>query len=173
MQINTDTKIETILQAHPDALNAIISISSKFNKLRNPVLRKLMAPRVSLSMASKVGNCSPDDFFKKLEPLGFVIDRLPKGAMPVEEPGSDSPDWDELFALFSDRLETLDVRALEMPQPMIRILFALESLPENKALFVYHKRIPVFLLPELKERNMDYRIKTINEGEVNMLIFRK
>ncbi|HCS20262.1 MAG TPA: hypothetical protein DIW47_06820 [Bacteroidetes bacterium] len=173
MQINTDTKIETILQAHPDALNAIISVSSKFNKLRNPVLRKLMAPRVSLNMASKVGNCSPEDFYKKLEPLGFVIDRLPKAAMPAVEAVPDSSDWEESLARFEDRLETLDVRTLEMPQPMIRILFALESLPESKALFVHHKRIPVFLLPELKDRNMDYRIKTISEGEVNMLIFRK
>lgn len=173
MQINTDTRIETILQAHPDALDAIISISRKFNKLRNPVMRKLMAPRVSVGMASKVGNCSPEDFYKKLEPLGFVIDRLPGCALPVVEAVPDAPDWDASLSLFTDKLITLDVRALEMPQPMIRILQALETLPENQALFIYHKRIPVFLLPELKDRNMDYRIKTISDGEVHMLIFRK
>lgn len=173
MQINTDTKIEPILQAHPEALDAIVSISRKFNKLRNPVMRKLMAPRVSLGMASKVGNCTPEDFFKKLEPLGFVIDRLPPEATSVPETPANAPDWDLCYAQFEQQLEILDVRALEMPQPMIRILQALDTLPENKALFVYHNRIPVFLLPELKDRNMDYRIKTVSEGEVNMLIFNK
>lgn len=73
--INANTKISTLLKENPDALEAIISISSKFNKLRNPLLRKLMASRTSINMASKVGGCSVNDFFKKLEPLGFTIDK--------------------------------------------------------------------------------------------------
>ena len=73
--INANTKISTLLKENPDALEAIISISSKFNKLRNPLLRKLMAARTSINMASKVGGCSVNDFFKKLEPLGFTIDK--------------------------------------------------------------------------------------------------
>lgn len=72
--INANTKIAAILKQHPDALEAIISISPKFNKLRNPLLRKLMASRASISMASKIGGCSVNDFFEKLQPLGFVID---------------------------------------------------------------------------------------------------
>lgn len=59
-----------------------------------------------------------------------------------------------------------------MPLPMLTILEALENLPEDKALFVYHKRIPVFLLPELAERKFDYRIKEISDGEVHLLIFK-
>jgi len=59
-----------------------------------------------------------------------------------------------------------------MPGPMMTILESLNDLPAGYALFVNHKRIPVFLLPELKERNFDYRIKTISEGEVNLLIFK-
>ncbi len=39
-----------------------------------------------------------------------------------------------------------------MPLPMHTILEALKTLPNDKALFVYHKRIPVFLLPELEEQ---------------------
>lgn len=73
--INADTKIATLLKENPAALDAIISISPKFNKLRNPLLRKLMASRTSISMASKVGGCTVNDFFNKLEPLGFLIDR--------------------------------------------------------------------------------------------------
>ena len=59
-----------------------------------------------------------------------------------------------------------------MPMPMLTILDELEHLPENMALFVYHKRIPVFLLPELQERKYDYRIKEISDGNVNLLIFK-
>jgi hypothetical protein len=51
------------------------------------------------------------------------------------------------------------------------ILEELDKLSAGAALFVYHKRIPVFLLPELKERKFDYRIKEISGTEVHMLIY--
>ena len=55
---------------------------------------------------------------------------------------------------------------------MLTILEALEKLPSDHALYVYHKRIPVFLLPELAEKKFDYRIKEISDGEVHLLIFK-
>ena len=80
--------------------------------------------------------------------------------------------WDDILIRFKDKLETIDVRALEMPLPMHSILEALESLPVDKALFVYHKRIPVFLLPELEEQHFSYRIKEISDAEVHLLIYK-
>jgi hypothetical protein len=55
---------------------------------------------------------------------------------------------------------------------MHTILGALDQLPCDTALYVYHKRIPVFLLPELAQRGFEYRIKEISDGEVHLLIFR-
>ena len=65
--INPQTKIADLIKSHPDALEAIISLSPDFKKLRNPVLRKLMAGRTSISMASRIGGCKPDDFFEILK----------------------------------------------------------------------------------------------------------
>ena len=73
---------------------------------------------------------------------------------------------------YEEKTQSVDVRHLEMPQPMMTILEAIEKLPEDNALFVYHKRIPVFLLPELREREFDYRIKEIAPNEVRLLIFK-
>ena len=75
MLINEQTKIAALLKHHPDALEKIISLSSDFKKLRNPLLRKLMAGRTSIAMASKIGGCLPEDFFKILAPLGFEKDK--------------------------------------------------------------------------------------------------
>ena len=74
--INANTKIATILKQHPGALDAIVSISPKFEKLRNPVLQKLMAGRASVYMASKIAGCSVTQFFEKLAPLGFNTDTV-------------------------------------------------------------------------------------------------
>jgi hypothetical protein len=55
---------------------------------------------------------------------------------------------------------------------MHTILEALNTLPVNEALFVYHKRIPVFLLPELEERKFTYRINEVSDAEVHLLIYK-
>lgn len=267
MVINANTKIATLLKQHPDALETIISISPKFEKLRNPLLRKLMAGRASIYAASKISGCHLNEFFTKLEPLGFTIDTdvqakekqktgLPEFIMairreqisvldvrPILASGTDplnlilkrvkdlqtgqilkilntfepiplirmmekqgfltytdlaaedlvetyfykkketasieapivnqpSQDWDEVLKTFETKIQSVDVRELEMPLPMLTILDALDNLPIENALYVYHKRIPVFLLPELAERKFDYRIKEISDTEVHLLIYK-
>lgn len=267
--INANTKIAAVIKEHPEAMEAIISINPRFEKLRNPLLRKLMAGRTSLAMASKVGGCRIGDFFDKLRPLGFNID---SDTLPVDDEHTPVPDfihsirqeqlveldvrpliaagkdplklilekskgvaagqilkivntfapaplipvlekkgfvsyidrlddrlvetyffkqaesledsliaesketlnqdWDELSEKYKDHLLTIDVRGLEMPQPMVAILDSLGQLAGEDALFVYHKRIPVYLLPELPERGFDYRVKEISDGEVHLLIFK-
>ncbi len=267
--INANTKIASLLKQHPDALETIVSISPKFTKLRNPLLRKVIAGRTSIAMASKLGGCSVDEFFNKLQPLGFEIDKtavafdkagenksvpefmknihadkiIELDVRPVIETGKDplniilqkvnaletgyvlkiinsfeptplmhllgkqgfesytetinddllytyfykrsdkplqfenrvtaySEGWDEILNRFNVKLKTVDVRNLEMPLPMHTILEALNTLPKDKALFVYHKRIPVFLLPELEEQDFSYRIKEISDAEVHLLIYK-
>lgn len=267
--INVNTKIAAVIKQNPDAIEAIVSINPKFEKLRNPLLRKLIAGRTSIAMAAKVGGCTVNDFFDKLGPLGFNIDNsaspvvenqvpvpdfihsireeqlveldvrpiiaagndplnlilekaknispgqilkivntfapvplIPllekkgfvsyivtiedhlveayffKSGEPIQGTVTDEPkeipnhDWGELLERYKDNLTTIDVRALEMPQPMITILDALGQITDRSALFVYHKRIPVYLLPELSERGFEYRVKEINDGAVHLLIFK-
>lgn len=269
MTINSQTKIAAIIKAHPDALEAIISISPKFKKMRNPILRKMMAGRTSIGMASKIGECDVKIFFNKLKSLGFEIDvtetsnakekkSIPQfisslkmeqliefdvrpeiasgkdplsiiiekvktikvgqglkiintfepvplikllekqgfkvyadvisddlvetyfykqgkggaGNINLDKSNIASYGWEEVLQSFTGKIQSIDVRQMEMPLPMTTILDALKNLPANEALFVYHKRIPVFLLPELAGSNFDYRIKEIKDGVVNLLIFK-
>lgn len=268
MIINANTKIAALLKGHPDALDAIVSITPKFEKLRNPLLRKLMAGRTSIAMAAKISGCGVQAFYDKLRPLGFESDTSveaeeekphpvpgflhkvkpenivtldvrpiiengkdplseimkavksipPGGALKVinsfeptplikllekqgyksfvdkvqedtietwffkgekavaeikPENNTEAGDWDSMVEKFRGRMREVDVRHLQMPLPMHTILESLETLPPDQALFVFHKRIPVFLLPELRERAFDYRIKEISEGQVRLLIFRQ
>jgi hypothetical protein len=265
--INANTKISNILKQSPEALEAIISISSKFNKLRNPLLRKLIASRTSIATASGIGGCSVNDFFEKLKPLGFEIDdnvvaetktSVPRpqfmenlkeenivelDVRPILDGGKDpfqlilntvnglngsqvlklvnsfeptpliqilekkgfktysetindhlvytyfynteaikmaepiiknnKEDWNHILENYKDNIEYVDVRELEAPLPMLTILEELDRINPEKVLFVYHKRIPVFLLPELQERKFDYLINEISDNEVHLLIFKK
>ena len=52
----------------------------------------------------------------------------------------------------------LDVRGLEPPEPMVRTLTALETLPEGHTLVQLNARVPQFLLPILAERGFAWEV---------------
>jgi uncharacterized protein (DUF2249 family) len=93
---------------------------------------------------------------------------------PVAEPVAEAEDFDRLLAGFDQKhLSYLDVRQLEMPGPMLAILAQTPALRSGEALFINHKKIPVYLLPELEKQGLGYTFKTIAPGNVHLLIYRK
>ena len=73
---------------------------------------------------------------------------------------------------YEGRMVRINVKELPMPQPMMTILAELERLREGMALFVEHKRVPKFLLPELKERGYNIVHQETANG-VNLIIYKE
>lgn len=273
MVISEETKISALIKANPLVIEALSALNPHFSKLKNPILRNLLARRVSIADACRIGDCGLNEFLNKMSEIGFEIretvqsinsepgmspaassleftenlkvvelDVRPVLAMkqdplklildaisnlnpdeclkiintfePVplismlskkgfgyftERPDPETvitwfvrtatgktnletvPDnpipctadeeFDRMVTSFSpDKLITIDVRELEMPLPMVRILEHLKILQPDEALFVYHKKVPVFLLPELQERGFKFFIRDTADNKVNMLI---
>ncbi len=272
MQISANTKISEILKADKRAIDVIADINPHFKKLRNPVLRKILASRVDIQTAAKIGGVDIEVFFDKLKQIGFepvnnsernknqdnniknkemidiksdkitvldVRDDLAKGIDPFNqimktikdfkegdilkivntfEPSpiinvlkqkgfiarvehisdneihtylqkaaedkseeinkealkkAKTDDLDAVLASFKENFKEIDVRDLEMPEPMVKILEELKDLPDNHALYVHHKKVPQFLLPQLDERGYVYLSKEIDHDNTKMLIFKK
>ncbi|MFN8231228.1 MAG: DUF2249 domain-containing protein [Bacteroidia bacterium] len=273
MEINENTKISTIIAHNPDAIEKIVSIAKHFEKLRIPVLRKVLASRVSIKQAAKIGGVTVQDFFDKLSTIGFVCTKLNKtdnltninkheqhfiseniieldvremlqnnidpfnkimkltknfplkstlkiintfeptpliailekkdfnykvehvsanlvntyfyknnnpdslNINTIKDKGniisvSESISSKELINLYAGKIKEIDVRNLEMPQPMISILNELKLLPNNFMLLVHHKKVPQFLFPELVENNFKWLVEEIAEGNVKLYIFK-
>jgi len=270
MKINGNTKVSKVIKENKEAIEAIASLNPHFTKLRNPVLRRLLAPRVTIAEAAKIGKCEVQEMLDKLVSIGFELDSnnvsdevtngisedntkkvflegqkvtsldvrpfLAKGEDPfnilqkslknlekdevlevlidfepipliriqekkgyvtltVVEEGvyhtyfkaagkiiSDNQatgdaiqtvsqlEYDELINAFPGELIILDVRNLEMPEPLVRILEAVETLDEKTGLKIFHKRIPQHLLPELEDKNLKTFICPIAEGNVMLFI---
>ena len=81
--------------------------------------------------------------------------------------------FEQIKQRYHGQMPEVDVRHLEMPMPMQTILEHLEKLPENQALFVHHKRIPQFLLPELEKRGFTLVTKEISPDYTYLIIYRK
>lgn len=274
MIISASTKISELIKANPACIDAIVSINKHFEKLRNPILRKILASRVTIADASKIGGCTVNDFFNKLIPLGFSIapDSITVTINPVTDMGRPgfmqkinsgntitldvradlasgkdpfqrimgtlpslsqdnflliintfepiplinvlkrkgfenyteelqrgvfhtyfkntagtkndkeervpltnkciNNEFAEMQNKYIGKMETIDVRHLEMPLPMVTILQKLNTLEEGHSLFVQHKKIPQFLLPELEENKFSWLIKEDGPNDVKLLIFR-
>ncbi|EMR02386.1 DUF2249 domain-containing protein [Cesiribacter andamanensis] len=108
--------------------------------------------------------CYETYFFRQTKPTDDT-------ASILAAPQAGEAGWEALLQQYQNGLQQLDVRALEMPQPMICILDALAQLPHGQALYVRHKRLPLYLLPELAQRGYAYRSREVSETEVHLLIF--
>lgn len=67
-------------------------------------------------------------------------------------------------------LVLLDVRGLEPPEPMVRTLEALATLPRGKTLVQINVRVPRFLIPKLEERGFTYEVREQSEDLVRIFI---
>lgn len=83
-----------------------------------------------------------------------------------------SENFDEKLHFFKGKIKIIDVRQLEMPEPMTTILQEIELLPQGHALFVEHKKVPQFLLPELKARGFEILYRKQLENHLQLIIFR-
>lgn len=269
MEVTENTKIAALIKENPEVIEAIASIAKHFEKLRNPLLRKILASRVTIKEAAAIGKTDVQTFFEKLTPLGFscklssdtitektdsapdfythlkeayiisldvrddilngqdpfgkiikTLSEMPEGYIlrlinsfePIPlinilskkgyshytvqkknslvftylKPGSKGTNVessDENYIVsgaeiektllgFGAKIQTIDVRNLEMPLPMITILNTLETMPEDTCLYVHHKKIPRYLIPEIAERGFQLQIQEIKEGNVKLLIFK-
>lgn len=274
MRINAKTKISELVRYNKDSIEAIASLSKPLRKLKNPVLRKVMASRVTLAEAAKIGKSSMEEFAVVLKPLGFIFEEKKTEAQQTKEipptwldslskdkidffdvrshieEGNDplkeimqrfkkvkngealciinsfiptplvrrleknnvlsytekiesevfytyffkaeeskpltekqegahviknsKEDFENIFAQFdSSQIKTLDVRHLEMPMPMQTILKALPDLANNEVLYIHHKRIPIYLLEEIADRDFTVHLLQLDEDNVKMLIYHK
>lgn len=65
---------------------------------------------------------------------------------------------------------TIDVSDLVPPEPMVRILRALEELAPGQMLLVHHVRRPVYLYPQLDALGYQHETREIGPGQVELRI---
>ncbi|OQP42894.1 hypothetical protein A4H97_12130 [Niastella yeongjuensis] len=151
MVINSTTKIAAIIKANKAGIDVIASLAKPLEKLRNPVLRSLMAGRVSIAEAAKMGGCPVEDFKKALAPLGFSwVTSEEEGTN--ESGGEPIPAWFNTLA--DTQKETIDVRPIisNGKDPLKEIMQQYKSLKEGNALCVVNSFIP-FPLIDLLQKN--------------------
>jgi len=90
--------------------------------------------------------------------------RFTPGADPAPAPEAPPRPGDEPDAEWPAASTFLDNRDLVPPEPLVRILEALERLRPGQVLEALNPRDPVFLYPELEKRGAAIRTRAENDG---------
>lgn len=161
MKIHQRTKISTIINHNKEAIEIIATINPHFKKLKNPLLRKILAPRVTIEDAARIGKCSIDDFFTALSTIGFEVEHL-----TVKQPVNHLEENNTVLgAIQEGKTKQLDVRtALENgTDPFHLIMDELKTLPEGHALEVINTFEPTPLIKILNKKGYASHVTNSNE----------
>jgi uncharacterized protein (DUF2249 family) len=261
--ISCDVTLDRLLERHPGLVDVLAGIHPHFQRLRNPLLRRLIAPRTTVAEAAAMAGMSPgdllvlirraageegpescghvpapeadrarpraprpdeldrlrpvlvdvrDDIRRGLEPFARIMEAAralgEDEALVLRAPFEPVPLYGVLgrrgFAHWSERLAeadwavwffrssaaaapgrahgeaggpaaravTVDVRGLEPPQPMLRVLERLDALEPDQELVVVHDRRPMFLYPQLDDRGFVHETRDVGPGHVEIRIRR-
>lgn len=151
MKIDAQTKISAIIKHNEKAIEAIASINPHFRKLRNPVLRKVLAPRVTVKDAARIGGCPVWEILEKLRAIGFEIDME-----KVRESEPETPDDRDriMAAVRAGKVRPLDVRPIleSGVDPFQTIMDTLKTLAEDQVLEVINTFEPTPLINILRKK---------------------
>jgi len=155
MIVTEKTKISKIIKEKPESIDAIVSINKHFNKLRNPVLRRILASRVTVAEASKIGEVSIVFFLNKLASIGFEIE-LPKG-----ESGTNISENDLSKTPSKSDLISFDVRHIiaSGSDPFKEIMKRVELLQVGETLEIINSFEPIPLINILKNKGFIVQLK--------------
>jgi len=274
ISIDANTRIKVLLDADQvHVIDVLVKLNKNFSKLRSPILRNLLARRVTIAEACKIAGCHVKDFLNVMQHIGFTVaGTTDKKADIATGQSSEQIDFgrralvfdldvrpylerdedplkvilnyvrklaggerlrlvnkfeptplinllkdqgflyyvevldndlvvtwfektdDKYAAVFegqdkkkqneqerfdsvkrrypADKVKYIDVRYLEMPNPMLVIMENTEQLKTGELIYVYHKKVPLFLLPELDKRGLNYIFNHKSATGVDMLIYR-
>ena len=149
--ITSKTTIKELLDEDKDrVINALVKLNSNFSKLRNPVLRNLMAKRVTIAEACKMAGCTLQDFMTDMQNIGVDIG-TEDAAAPVTVKESPAIKKSRSFV-------ELDVRPIlaENRDPLKTILATINNLRGDEGLKLVNTFEPVPLIHLLSERGFTH-----------------
>lgn len=177
MILNEESNIGEIIKVNAEAIDVIASVNKHFSKLKNPILRKLLASKVNVRDAARIGNVKPNDILLELQKIGFEIqqetgnvsDNTVLSQINTHEIVKEIPES------VHENIVVMDVRPLLDlgTDPFNRIMKQLKNLLPQQQLLIINTFEPVPLINMLKEKGFLYKTSRPVQGEVHTLFYKQ
>ncbi len=159
--ITIDTKVSKVLAQYPEALDVFLKASPAFAKLKNPVMRKMLTPRVTVAQAAKIAGITPLRLLAELKAACGLDEE--EGKTETDEMLSNSamtsPERPvQLANLAPEKLILVDVREdiKKNIDPFKKIMTAVKHLQAGQVIHLVNVFEPVPLYDVLAQRGLEH-----------------
>ena len=171
MKITARTRISELIDANAAVIETLASVSKPFKRLRNPILRKIMAPRATIGEAAKMGGSTVEAIVAALRPLGFEYE---------EEAGKDLekapsvPEW--ILAAPAESVVKYDVREIieSGTDPLKEIIRVFGQVKPGGILCIINSFVPSPLIHLLEQDKAEASfVERISDKEFHTYFLKK
>ncbi len=126
-------KISEVLKKHPELLDELVGLSPAFEKLRNPVMRRVQSRLVTVAQAAGIAGLDPAQVTRRLnQAAGITPPESTDAAITATDAPAKQPAWVDTASIATE----LDVRPLMArgEEPFKAIMSAAREVPAGAAL---------------------------------------
>ena len=158
LRVNGSSKLSIALSLHPDILEYIVSLKPHdFSRLRNPLMRRLMPPRISLARIAMIASLPLNELLKRIHEIaGISID--PNELIgDIDEPlptNPQKPDW--IDGKIGETVDLLEGDARLDIDPLPPISRAIKRAAPGEIVLVKHMWEPQPLYDIWKKIKVDW-----------------
>ncbi len=135
--ISATTKLAKALELHPDVLEYIISLDPHdFERLRLPVMRKLMSPRISLGRIATMTGTPINTLLKQIAVLSGATVELSTTEVVSTPSSSERPAW---VANATRTVNLLPMDEMLTGDPMPPVMLEVKKLKPGEVLLIRHR----------------------------------
>lgn len=170
--MNGDTKLSVALASNPAVLEYVISLNPHdFERLRNPLMRKVMPVRITLRRIANMAGIPEQELLDNINRLaGQPLEAVDHDRAPVKVSTSQAPYWME--SVDEKKIGWVDVlegdERLDDPMPPINT--AVNALKLGEVVGIKHKWEPQPLFDIWDMRGLDYWTRQVSPDEWHIFV---
>ncbi|HEY9716927.1 MAG TPA: DUF2249 domain-containing protein [Trichormus sp.] len=170
--MNGETKLSEALKYGSEILDYVISLNPHdFERLRNPLMRKVMPVRITLKRIATMVGVPEQEFVDKINALaGLPRETVSSTQSPPPASATQMPPWME--TVDENKIQWVDVLAGDekLLDPMPPINIGVNSIKPGEVLGVKHKWEPQPLFDIWQARGFEFWSKQIGPDEWHIFV---
>lgn len=173
--VGPNTRLKEALGLDPRVVDYIVSLNPHdFQRLRNPLMRRLMSPRITLSRVAVMAGMPVGELLEGVAALGGVAVKDERREQPLPQ----SPEEEPLWVSETDpaKIRTVDLLPLDdalEADPMLPVMREIKALFPGEVLLIKHRWEPQpFYDVWTKMGNLEWFAEQVGDDEWRILVRR-
>ncbi|TXG80477.1 MAG: DUF2249 domain-containing protein [Thermomicrobiales bacterium] len=168
--ITASWKISRVLQSYPELLDVLIDSAPAFERLRNPLVRRVQSRLVTVEQAAGIAGLDASLLVARLnEAAGLQSIEVVPAQQTKSAPAQEIPDW-----VRSARIaQEIDVRPYQKrgEEPFSAIMEAARQVPVGEMLALHNTFAPTPLYQVMSQRGFDHWARQLAEDDWEIFFY--